>query len=55
MKHCLGMDVLDQGAGTMARFVAPVTMLATGGCGQVGAPTNQLPLPTSSSSFCRYC
>jgi hypothetical protein len=36
VKHCLGMDVLDQGAGTMARFVAPVTMLATGGCGQVG-------------------
>jgi L-aspartate oxidase len=35
VKHCLGMDVLDQGAGAMARFVAPVTMLATGGCGQV--------------------
>lgn len=34
-KHCLGMDVLDQRATLMARFVAPVTMLATGGCGQV--------------------
>ena len=29
------MDVLDQGTNAMVRFVAPVTMLATGGCGQV--------------------
>lgn len=34
-KHCLGMDVLDQHAYAMSRIVAPVTMLATGGCGQV--------------------
>ena len=36
-KHCLGMDVLDQRGNAMVRFVAPVTMLATGGCGQVCA------------------
>jgi len=34
-QQCLGVDVLDQKAGNMARFVAPVTMLATGGAGQV--------------------
>lgn len=33
--HCLGADVLDQRSGTMSRFVAPVTLLATGGAGQV--------------------
>lgn len=32
---CLGVDVLDQVNGRMARFVAPVTMLASGGAGQV--------------------
>jgi FAD binding domain len=46
VKHCLGMDVLDQGAGTMARFVAPVTMLATGGCGQVGGPLTSCRSPS---------
>lgn len=33
--HCLGVDVLDQKCEQMVRFVAPVTMLATGGGGQV--------------------
>ena len=35
VRHCLGADVLDQRALSMTRFVAPVTMLATGGAGQV--------------------
>ncbi len=33
--HCFGVDVLDQSANTMIRCIAPVTMLATGGGGQV--------------------
>ena len=33
--HCFGVDVLDQRSNKMGRFVAPVTMLATGGGGQV--------------------
>ena len=33
--HCFGVDVLDQRANTMIRCIAPVTMLATGGGGQV--------------------
>lgn len=33
----MGADVLDQQAMRMMRFVAPVTMLATGGAGQVGS------------------
>ncbi|PSC69033.1 L-aspartate oxidase [Micractinium conductrix] len=34
-RYCLGADVLDQQEARMTRFVAPVTMLATGGAGQV--------------------
>ena len=33
----MGADVLDQQAMRMPRFIAPVTMLATGGAGQVGS------------------
>ena len=33
----MGADVLDQQAMRMIRFMAPVTMLATGGAGQVGS------------------
>ncbi len=36
-KVCMGADVLDQQAMRMIRFMAPVTMLATGGAGQVGS------------------
>lgn len=36
-KVCLGVDALNEGAMQMTRFVAPVTMLATGGAGQVEA------------------
>jgi L-aspartate oxidase len=35
VRHALGADVLDQHALTMTRFIAPVTMLASGGAGQV--------------------
>lgn len=35
VQHCLGADILDQRRQKMTRFVAPVTMLATGGAGQV--------------------
>lgn len=35
MKHCLGADILDQRNLAMTRFVSPVTLLATGGAGQV--------------------
>jgi L-aspartate oxidase len=35
VQHCLGADILDQRRQTLTRFVAPVTMLATGGAGQV--------------------
>ncbi len=34
-RYCLGLDALDQAQNVMHRFVAPVTMLATGGAGQV--------------------
>lgn len=37
VQHCLGVDALDQHTHSMIRFVAPVTMLATGGAGQVDA------------------
>ncbi|KAI3436422.1 hypothetical protein D9Q98_005839 [Chlorella vulgaris] len=35
VRYCLGADVLDQHGLSMTRFVAPVTMLATGGAGQL--------------------
>ena len=34
-KVCLGVDALNEGGASLTRFVAPVTMLATGGAGQV--------------------
>ena len=36
---CLGVDVLNTAATAMTRFLAPVTLLATGGAGQVFAKT----------------
>ncbi len=45
VKHCLGVDILDQRRKAMTRFVAPVTLLATGGAGQVGSHTYHLNLP----------
>lgn len=37
VRHCLGADVLDKKSNQMTRFVAPVTLLATGGAGQVSS------------------
>lgn len=34
-RYCVGLDVLDQKEKSMTRFVAPVTMLASGGAGQL--------------------
>ena len=34
-KHCLGLDVLDSRSHSMQRLVAPVTMLASGGAGDL--------------------
>jgi L-aspartate oxidase len=34
IKHCLGVDALNTRSNTLMRFVAPVTLLATGGAGQ---------------------
>jgi L-aspartate oxidase len=33
--HCLGVYVLEKAAGKVETFAAPVTVLATGGCGKV--------------------
>lgn len=35
MPHCLGLDVLDQEANYICRFISLTTMLASGGAGQV--------------------
>src|SRR5207302_8242635 len=32
--HCLGVYVLDKTTGEVETFAAPVTLLATGGCGK---------------------
>ena len=44
VRHCLGADVLDKKSNQMTRFVAPVTLLATGGAGQVGIVRDALHL-----------
>ena len=44
VRHCLGADVLDKKSNQMTRFVAPVTLLATGGAGQVGSICDALHL-----------
>ena len=52
--HCLGADVLDQQAGTMTRFVAPVTLLATGGGGQVYPNTTNPSVTTGDGMAMAY-
>ncbi len=47
---CLGADVLDRARGVMTRFVAPVTLLATGGAGQVRNSLHLLTLSSCASS-----
>ena len=56
--HCLGVDVLDQKCEVMVRFVAPVTMLATGGGGQVIFYTKKNTvkvIETNSSEIYKLC
>lgn len=52
--HCLGADVLDQQAGIMTRFVAPVTLLATGGGGQVYPNTTNPSVTTGDGMALAY-
>ena len=59
LRTCLGVDVLDQRNNAMTRFVAPVTMLATGGAGQArSAPAShrkqqQMAYNSALKWFCR--
>lgn len=52
--HCLGADVLDQETNTMTRFVAPVTLLATGGGGQVYPNTTNPSVTTGDGMAMAY-
>lgn len=52
--HCLGADVLDQETNTMIRFVAPVTLLATGGGGQVYPNTTNPSVTTGDGMAMAY-
>ena len=52
--HCLGADVLDQHAGRMTRFVAPVSLLATGGGGQVYPNTTNPAVSTGDGMAMAY-
>lgn len=54
VRYCLGADVLDQAALTMCRFVAPVTMLATGGAGQVYPNTTNPAVSTGDGIAMAY-
>ena len=44
--HCCGAYVLDEAAGTVEAYVAPATLLATGGAGQVYQFTTNPPIAT---------
>ncbi|KAL0039277.1 hypothetical protein WJX79_001159 [Trebouxia sp. C0005] len=52
--HCLGADVLDQETHTMTRFVAPVTLLATGGGGQAYPNTTNPAVSTGDGMAMAY-
>ncbi len=52
--HCLGADVLDQETHTMTRFVAPVTLLATGGGGQAYPNTTNPSVSTGDGMAMAY-
>ncbi|EIE21935.1 L-aspartate oxidase [Coccomyxa subellipsoidea C-169] len=53
-KVCMGADVLDQQAMRMIRFMAPVTMLATGGAGQVYPNTTNPSVATGDGMAMAY-